>query len=175
MKRRVALQPSLYRNCIEGGGGGGGGVTSVYVRLCPVLFGFYEKTDVFFGTLADIDKFGRTLADSDGHWWTRTDIDERGRTLVDRKFLTWRQSFRARVAKKKPAFRDRITKGNPRVQNCLSKGRCGLWKPKNYFRLMIRVAWNMSPKSSAKNSYNVRLCPVLFQILSDNGRFCLGH
>ena len=32
--------------------GGGGGVTSVYVRLCPVLFGFYETTDVFFGTLA---------------------------------------------------------------------------------------------------------------------------
>ena len=33
----------------------GGGVTSVYVRLCPVLFGFYETTDVVFGTLADID------------------------------------------------------------------------------------------------------------------------
>ena len=62
------------------GGGGGGGVTSVYVRLCPVLFGFYETTDVFFGTLADIDGhwrtwsdiggLGRTLADSDGHWRT---------------------------------------------------------------------------------------------------------
>ena len=37
-----------------------GGVTSVYVRLCPVLFGFYETTDVVFGTLADLD----------GHWRT---------------------------------------------------------------------------------------------------------
>ena len=71
-----------------GGGGGGGGVMSVYVRLCPVLFGFYETTDVFFGTLADID----------GYWRTRTDIGELGRT---------------RVAKGWPAFRDRITKGNP--------------------------------------------------------------
>ena len=69
---------------ITGGGGGGGGVTSVYVRLCPVLFGFYETTDVFFGTLADIDGhwrtwtdiggLERTLADSDGHWRTQTDI-----------------------------------------------------------------------------------------------------
>ena len=50
-----------------------GGVTSVYVRLCPVLFGFYETTDVFFGTLADID----------GHWRTWTDIGGLGRTLAD--------------------------------------------------------------------------------------------
>ena len=52
---------------------GGGGVTSVYVRLCPVLFGFYETTDVVFGTLADID----------GHWRTWTDIGGQRRTLVD--------------------------------------------------------------------------------------------
>ena len=51
----------------------GGGVTSVYVRLCPVLFGFYETTDVFFGTLADID----------GQWWTRKDNGGLGRTLAD--------------------------------------------------------------------------------------------
>ena len=86
----------------------GGGVTSVYVRLCPVLFGFYETTDVVFGTLADIDGhwrtwtdiggLGRTLADSDGHWRTQTDIGGLRRT---------------RVAKVRPAFRDRITKGNP--------------------------------------------------------------
>ena len=29
-------------------------VTPVYA-LCPVLLGFYETTDVFFGTLADSD------------------------------------------------------------------------------------------------------------------------
>ena len=52
---------------------GGGGVTSVYVRLCPVLFGFYETTDVVFGTLADID----------GHWRTWTDIGGHRRTLAD--------------------------------------------------------------------------------------------
>ena len=51
----------------------GGGVTSVYVRLCPVLFGFYETTDVVFGTLADID----------GHWRTWTDIGGHRRTLAD--------------------------------------------------------------------------------------------
>ena len=50
-----------------------GGVTSVYVRLCPLLFGFYETTDVFFGTLADID----------GHWRTWTDIGGLWRTLAD--------------------------------------------------------------------------------------------
>ena len=61
----------------------GGGVTSVYVHLCPVLFGFYETTDVFFGTLADIDGLGRTLADSDGHLRTRTDICGLRRTLAD--------------------------------------------------------------------------------------------
>ena len=87
-----------------GGGGGGGG----HVRLCPVLFGFYETTDVFFGTLADINGhwpsrtdiggLRRTLTDKDGHWWTWTDIGGLGRT---------------RVAKGRPAFRDRITKGNP--------------------------------------------------------------
>ena len=44
-------------------------VTSVYVRLCPVLFGFYDTTDVFFGTLADIE----------GHWRTRTDLCFKGR------------------------------------------------------------------------------------------------
>ena len=80
----------------------------MYVRLCPVLFGFYETTDVFFGTLADIDGhwktwtdiggLGRTLVDSDGHWRTQTDIGGLRRT---------------RVAKGRPAFRDRITKGNP--------------------------------------------------------------
>ena len=72
----------------------GGGVTSVYVRLCPVLFGFYETMDVFFGTLADIDGhwrtrkdiggLGRTLADSDGQWRTRTDIGGLRRTCVAR-------------------------------------------------------------------------------------------
>ena len=51
----------------------GGGVTSVYVRLCPVLFGLYETTDVFFGTLADIN----------GHWRTWTDIGGHRRTLAD--------------------------------------------------------------------------------------------
>ena len=71
----------------------GGGVTSVYVRLCPVLFGFYETTDVVFGTLADIDGhwrtwtdisgLGRTMADLDGHWQTRTDIGGLRRTLED--------------------------------------------------------------------------------------------
>ena len=84
---------------------GGGGC---HVRLCPVLFGFYETTDVFFGTLADIDGhwrtwtdidgLGRTLADSDGHWRTQTVIGGLRRTLV---------------AKGRPAFRDRKTKGNP--------------------------------------------------------------
>ena len=53
---------------------GGGGVTSVYVRLCPVLFGFYETTDVFFGTLADID----------GHWRTQTDSCCKGEACLPR-------------------------------------------------------------------------------------------
>ena len=56
---------------------------SVYVRLCPVLFGFYETTDVFFGTLTDIGGLGRTLADSAGHWRTRTDNGGLGQTLAD--------------------------------------------------------------------------------------------
>ena len=61
--------------------GGGAGVTG-HVRLCPVLFGFYDTTDVFFGTLADIDRewqLGRTLADSDGQWRIRTDLCCKGR------------------------------------------------------------------------------------------------
>ena len=73
---------------------GGGGVTSVYVRLCPVLFGFYETTDVFFGTLADINGHwrtqadiygqGRTLVDLDGHWRTRTDSCCKGEACLPR-------------------------------------------------------------------------------------------
>ena len=42
------------------------GPSILYVRLCPVLFGFYETTDVFFGTLVVIDGLGRILADSNG-------------------------------------------------------------------------------------------------------------
>ena len=87
---------------------GGGGVTSVYVRLCPVLFGFYETTDVFFGTLADID----------GHWRTWTDIGGLGRTLadLDGQWRTWTDIGGLRrtcFAKGRPVFRDRKTKGNP--------------------------------------------------------------
>ena len=40
----------IYRALLIIGGGGG-----CHVRLCPVLFGFYETTDMFFGTLADSD------------------------------------------------------------------------------------------------------------------------
>ena len=47
----------------------------------------------------DIGGLGRTMADSDGHWRTRTNLCCKGR----------------------PAFRDRITKGNPRVQNLVRK------------------------------------------------------
>ena len=55
MNKRSICTCSAMRYCVahpimNNGGGGGGGVTSVYVRLCPVLFGFYETTDVFFGT-----------------------------------------------------------------------------------------------------------------------------
>ena len=70
MKRKVdaghTLEHSLYRNCIEEGGG----VTSVYVRPCPVLFGFYETTNVFFWDIS-------------GHWRTRTEIGGLGRTSTD--------------------------------------------------------------------------------------------
>ena len=58
----------------------GGGVTSVYVRLCPVLFGFYETTDVVFGTLADIDGHWRTWTDIGGHRRTLADLDGHWRT-----------------------------------------------------------------------------------------------
>ena len=34
---------------------GGGGGAGCHVRLCPILFGFYETRDVFFETLADSD------------------------------------------------------------------------------------------------------------------------
>ena len=106
----------------------GGGVTSVYVRLCPVLFGFYETTDVVFGTLADIDGhwrtwtdiggLGRTLADLDGQWRTWTDNGGLGRTLADSDGH-WQTRTdigglrRTRFAKGRPVFRDRKTKGNP--------------------------------------------------------------
>ena len=89
----ISITYQNVRRIGGGGGGGGGGVTSVYVRLCPVLFGFYETTDVFFGTLADIDGhwrtwtdiggLGRTLVDLDGQWRTWTDIGRLGRTSAD--------------------------------------------------------------------------------------------
>ena len=43
-------------------------------RLCPVLFGFYETTDVVFGTSADIDGNRRTLTDVGGLKRTLTDV-----------------------------------------------------------------------------------------------------
>ena len=43
------------------------------------------------------------------------------------------RTFRARVAKGKPACRDRITRGKPRVKNGVSRGRCGLRKTEKIF------------------------------------------
>ena len=45
------LNSKPYLSCFADYRGGGG----CHVRLCPVLFGFYETTDMFFGTLADSD------------------------------------------------------------------------------------------------------------------------
>ena len=72
--------------------------------------------------------------------------------MDDAYLLGQNSSFRARVAKGRPAFRDRITGGKYRVQNCVSRGRCRLRKTKKYFPLtMKRVARNVETNFDLDN------------------------
>ena len=102
------------------------------------FFGFYETTDVFFGSLADIDGHYKGTLES-GLWkpkkyfrlimirvaWNMnwSSFQKKFENFWLRKFSVrviieaylWKQSsrFRDRVAKGRPAFRDRISREEP--------------------------------------------------------------
>ena len=158
----------------------GGGDMSANVRLCPVLFGFYETTDVFFGTLADIDGLERTLTDK--HYeifshkiWTKCFrlIMIMGHGSMKHEQKSFPESFSIRSSEgRAPAselvlrrgslhIEIALQKGIPRVQNRISKGRSGLRKPKKIFDFSVRLFFKLIRNLNKKVGPFRLLAPIL--------------